>query len=88
MLLHMNRRTTLVMDAALFAVMKTEAAREGRTLAEVVERTLRAGLEHQRSAPRSRLRLPSYDLGPFLIEPEERSTWSGGAPAPTDEAEA
>ncbi len=66
------KRTTLILDAQLLAELRVRAAREGRTLTEIVERTLRAGLA---TAPRSRrLRLPSYDLGPFL---------EGGAPGPT-----
>ena len=58
------KRTTLILDAAIVAELRTRAAREGRTLTEIVERTLRAGL----AAPprRKRLALPSYDLGPFL----------------------
>jgi len=78
MLLHMNRRTTLVLDAAVYAALKTRAAREGRTLAEVIERTLRAGLEPHRRRRAPRLRLPSYDLGPFLIDPADRAARIGG----------
>ena len=69
MLSHM-KRTTLVLDAALYAALKRRAATEGRTLTDVVERALRLGL----SAPaprRARVALPSYDLGPFLVHPGE-----------------
>lgn len=69
--MHM-KRTTLILDVALIAELRARAAREDRTLTEVLERTLRAGLA---SRPRrARLRLPSYDLGPFLA-PE-----AGGGP--------
>ena len=63
MYLHM-KRTTLVLDPGIDSAVRERAAREGRTLTEVIEQTLRAGLA---LAPRRRrFRLPSYDLGPFL----------------------
>ncbi len=68
------RRTTLILDAALYAELKRQAAREGRTLAEVVERTLRLGMAAQGEGHGRRLDLPSYDLGPFLVEPSDRSS--------------
>ena len=70
------KRTTLILDSQLIAELRSRAARESRTLTEIVERTLRAGLA---APPRSRrLRLPSYDLGPFLESgPPERSRESG-----------
>jgi hypothetical protein len=73
MLLHMNRRTTLVIDASLYSELKARAARERRTLAEVIERTLRSGLLARKAARAPRLKLPSYDLGPFLIDPADRT---------------
>ena len=83
MLLHMNKRTTLVLDSSLYAELKARAAREGRTLAEVIESLLRNGLESRPGGRPPRLRLPSYDLGPFLIDPADRAAWigqrSGGA---------
>jgi hypothetical protein len=70
MLSHMTR-TTLVLDAGLYAELKRRAAAEGRTLTEVVERTLRAGL-HASTSRRGHASLPSYDLGPFLVDPADR----------------
>ena len=65
------KRTTLILDTALLAELRRRAAGEGRTLTEIVERTLRAGLAPP--APRRvRLQLPSYDLGPFLRDPARR----------------
>lgn len=69
MLPHMIR-TTLQLDPALYADLKKRAAAERRTLTEIVERTLRAGL----AAPairRARVTLPSFDLGPYLIDPAD-----------------
>jgi plasmid stability protein len=68
MLLHM-RRTTLVLDPSLHAELKARAAAEGRTLTDVIEQALRAGLATRIPARRRRVTLPSYDLGPFLVPP-------------------
>ena len=69
MLSHM-KRTTLVLDEALYANLKALAAAEGRTLTEIVERTLRLGLGAERPGRHPRQALPSYDLGPFLVDPQ------------------
>ncbi len=70
MLLHM-KRTTLLIDDALYAELKRRAAVEGRTFTEVVEGALRLGLHAIAGRRRSRVQLPSYDLGPFLVDPSE-----------------
>ena len=57
---------------ALYAELKRRAASEGRTLTDVVERTLRLGLQALAGGRRGRVRLPSYDLGPFLTDPSDR----------------
>ncbi len=71
MLSHM-KRTTLILDDALYAELKRRAASGGRTLTDVVERTLRLGLAALAGGRRGRVRLPSYDLGPFLAPPSDR----------------
>jgi len=68
MLVHM-KRTTLQIEPLLFAELRRRAAAEGRTLTEVLEQALRAGLAAPREAKRARISLPSYDLGPFLADP-------------------
>ena len=68
MLVHM-KRTTLQIEPWMYAELKRRAAAEGRTLTEVLERTLRAGLATARDPRRRRVALPSYDLGPFLADP-------------------
>lgn len=82
MLRHM-KRTTLLLDPALHAELKKRAADEGRTLTEVVEQTLRRGLQTP-PARRTRRSLPSYDLGPWLVDPAAMRTRGlagrGGAP--------
>ena len=66
------KRTTLILDSALYAELKRRAAGEGRTLGETVERLLRLGLHAASASRRGRASLPSYDLGPFLIDPARR----------------
>jgi len=74
MLVHM-KRTTLVLDSALYARLKKTAADEGRTLSDVVETALRLGLEALVSTRRGRVSLPSYELGPFLVDPARRESF-------------
>jgi hypothetical protein len=78
------KRTTLILDPSLYAELRRRAAAEGRTLTDVVERALRLGLASRAPARRARVALPSYDLGPFLMNPAEAGTIPGdsrrGAP--------
>jgi hypothetical protein len=73
MLRHM-KRTTLILDPGLYAQLRRRAADEGRTLTDVVERALRLGLRALASGRRTRVTLPSFDLGPFLVDPSQRET--------------
>jgi hypothetical protein len=77
MLMHM-KRTTLQIDPVLYSELRRQAAAEGRTLTERLERALRLGLEAEASTRRSRVTLPSYDLGPFLADPHDRDAWPSG----------
>ncbi len=74
MLSHM-KRTTLVLDPALYARLRHRAADEGRTLTEVIDRALRLGLEAAAAGRRVRVTLPSYELGPFLVDPARRESF-------------
>jgi hypothetical protein len=67
------KRTTLLLDTALYAELKRRAAAEQRTLTEVVERTLRAGLRVPRGRAAKRA-IPSYDLGPYRVDPTRRGS--------------
>ncbi len=78
MLMHM-KRTTLLIDDSLYAELRRRAAAEQRTLTDVVERALRAGLR----GPRGRLArrvIPSYDLGPYLESPGRRTDADDAGP--------
>ncbi len=79
MLSHM-KRTTVILDAALDAELRRRAAAEGRTLTSTLERVLRAGLEALAAPRRGRVRLPSYDLGPFLVDPAGRDPAGASEP--------
>lgn len=84
MLIHM-KRTTLQIDPSLVAELRRQAAAEGRTLTERLERALRLGLTAEAAGRRSRVRLPSYDLGPFLADPNDRGAWPSAPPSPAAE---
>jgi hypothetical protein len=83
MLLHM-KRTTLQLPPALYQDLRRRAADQGRTLTDVVERALREGLRAAPLVRRARVGLPSYDLGPFLLDPAR----PGRLSRPADEEEA
>jgi hypothetical protein len=63
------QRTTLQIEPLLIAELRRRAAAEGRTLTDVLEHALRAGIAVPRDSKRPRVALPSYDLGPFLADP-------------------
>ncbi len=86
MLLHM-KRTTLVLDATLYARLRRRAADEGRTLSDVVEQALRLGLDAPASR-RPRVALPSYELGPFLVDPADRASFGEVLARPVRSGEA
>ena len=71
MLSHM-KRTTLILDPGLYTELRRRAAAEGRTLTDVIDRTLRIGLQTAAPARRGVRTLPSYDLGPYLVDPADR----------------
>ncbi len=83
MLIHM-KRTTLLIDATLYAELRRRAATEQRTLTETIEQVLRAGLRAASGARRTRITLPSYDLGPYAESPADRAAWGRLQAAPTE----
>jgi hypothetical protein len=65
-------KTTLNIDDTVFADLKREAARQGRTMSELVETALRLLLRSQRK--RRRLRpLPSFRSGGALVDIADRN---------------
>jgi hypothetical protein len=69
MVFHM--KTTLNIDATVMARLKGEAARQGRTMSELVETALRQLLQEQR--PRAALPdLPTFDSGGTFVDIADR----------------
>ena len=69
MLIHM--RTTLVIDDHLMRQLKAEAAREGRTMSDLVEKSLRAMLG-RRPEQRTLPPLPTFNSGGARVDVEDR----------------
>jgi hypothetical protein len=69
MVFHM--KTTLNIDAAVMAELKREAARQGRTMSELVESGLRL-LFHPRKDRRAMRPLPSFRGGGCLVDIADR----------------
>ncbi len=64
-------KTTLNIDAQVMARLKAEAARQGRTMSELVETALRRSLEPDR--PRNQLRpLPTFRGGREMVDVSKR----------------
>lgn len=80
MLTHM-KRTTLVLSTDLYTELKKRAAQQRRTLTDVVEEALRRGLEAPRRHPH--ITLPSYDLGPWLVDPADRGSFGEATERPS-----
>lgn len=69
MVFHM--KTTFNIDDALMRQLKVEAAKQGRTMTDMVETALRLFLE--RETPRKPLPpLPTFDGGGFLVDIADR----------------
>jgi hypothetical protein len=64
-------KTTLVIDDTVLARLRREAARQGRTISELVEAALRSFLE--RDTPRGTLPpLPSFHSGGAVVDIADR----------------
>lgn len=64
----------MALPTPLFRKIKEAAARHGKTFQECLSELVALGLKAQ-AAPRGRggSKLPSYPLGPFLIDPADRA---------------
>ncbi len=70
MVFHM--KTTLVIDDRVMRRLKQEAARQGRTISELVEAALRLMLERSRVNSSKLPPLPVHDLGKMLVDVADR----------------
>jgi hypothetical protein len=64
-------KTTLNIDDTVMADLKREAARQGRTMSELVETALRLMLRSQRKRARLPV-LPSFHSGGMLVDVADR----------------
>jgi hypothetical protein len=69
MVFHM--KTTLNIDDSVMAQLKREAARQGRTMSELVETALRLLFQPQ-ERPRSLAALPTFKSGGTLVDIADR----------------
>ncbi len=66
-----HMKTTLNIDVSIMAVLKREAARQGRTMSELVESALRLLFKSQKSQ-RELPPLPTFRSGGHLVDIADR----------------
>jgi plasmid stability protein len=66
-----HMKTTLVIDDGIMARLREEAARQGRTMSELVEAALRRMLE-ARPATLDLVELPGWESGGSLVDVADR----------------
>lgn len=71
MVFHMKAKTTLSIDASVMARLKQEAARQGRTMSELVETALRRLFRSREDQPELPP-LPTFDSGGHLVDIADR----------------
>lgn len=65
-------KTTLSLDESVMRRLKEQAAREGRTMSELVDEALRTLLDGRRSKPKRLRPLPRHDMGRELVDVTDR----------------
>jgi Arc/MetJ family transcription regulator len=68
-----HMKTTLNIDDSVMADLKREAARQGRTMSEMVETALRLLLGSQRKKHPPLPELPTFDGGEPLVDVADRN---------------
>jgi hypothetical protein len=63
-----HMKTTLNIDPSVMRRLKEEAARQGRTMSELVEAALRTFLRSSRSQPKPLAALPTFKSGGALVD--------------------
>lgn len=69
-------KTTLEIDDGVMRQLKQRAAREGRTMSELVETALRALLSREDAGRKELPPLPSWDGGGWVLDAGDRTTTS------------
>lgn len=67
-----HMKTTLNIDDAVMAQLKREAARQGRTMSELVESALRSALRGARRKREALDPLPTFSSGGALVDIADR----------------
>ncbi len=75
MVIHM--KTTLNIDDTVMKRLKTESARQGKTMSELVESALRLFFKLSRRKPAELPELPSFDSGGALVDIADRDALYG-----------
>jgi hypothetical protein len=70
MVFHM--KTTLMIDDSVMTRLREEAARQGKTISELVEAALRMLLEPQKGKRTKPSALPAFDLGGANVDIADR----------------
>jgi hypothetical protein len=65
-------KTTFVLDDGVMTQLREEAARQGRTLSELVEAALRAMLSAKPTPAKRLPKLPVFDSGGALVDITDR----------------
>lgn len=68
----MGMKTTLNIADPVFAQLKREAARRGRTMGELVEAGLRLLFQAPKKKRAALPPIPSFDMGPALVDVSDR----------------
>jgi len=75
MVIHM--KTTLNIDEGVMRRLREEAARQGKTMSELVESALRVFLQASRRKTSGLPELPSFDSGGALVDVADRESLYG-----------
>lgn len=65
-------KTTLIIDASVLTDLKTEAARQGKTMSELAESAIRLFLIAKRQPQTTRRELPTFYSGGHLVDIADR----------------
>ncbi len=73
MIIHMIRRTTLMLEEQVLRDLKRVAAEEGRTLSDVTLEVVQRGLRDRKNPRRSMvIRLPVFSMGRARVDIADR----------------
>ncbi len=68
-------RTTIFLDSQLQKRLRSQAKKQGKTVTELIQNFVRHGLnlsQQPQSPKRSQIKIPSADLGDFLVDISDR----------------